>query len=209
MLDHVGKTDAAVVQALEAQGAVIFVKSNIPMSLMSADSVNNLWGRCLNPRDRHRTAGGSSGGEAALLAALASPVGIGSDIAGSCRIPSAMCGTYGMKPSYGRIPLLGGIACGSGAEFVLPVLGPMARSVAGLELLMSSIAATEPWQVDPTCVPLPWNPVSLDRPLRIGVLRDNGVVRPHPPISRMLTETAEKLKTAGHESASVFAVSDP
>ncbi|PRQ70136.1 general amidase GmdB [Rhodotorula toruloides] len=198
LLDFVGKTDAAVVQSLESQGAVIFVKSNIPMSLMSADSVNNVWGRCLNPRDRTRTAGGSSGGEAALSAAFGSPAGIGSDIAGSCRIPSAMCGTYGMKPSYGRIPLLGGKGCGAGAEFVLPVLGPMGRSVATLELLMRSIAATEPWRLDPTCVPMPWTPVSFDRPLRIGIIRDNGMVRPHPPISRTLEETAVKLEAAGH-----------
>lgn len=80
MLDNIGKTDAAIVRALESQGAIIFVKSNVPQSLMSADSVNALWGRTQNPVDRSRTAGGSSGGEGALIKLRGSPLGIGSDI---------------------------------------------------------------------------------------------------------------------------------
>ncbi|BGP26690.1 fatty-acid amide hydrolase [Rhodotorula toruloides] len=198
-LDKVADADGPIGAALQADGAVLYVKSNVPTSLFSSDTVNHIWGRCLNPLDRRRGAGGSSGGEAALLAAFASPLGLGSDIAGSCRMPAAMCGVYGFKPSCGRLPILGGAGVGAGAEFVLPVWGPLARSIPDLELLLRSVISSEPWKIDPTCVPMPWKPVTYDRPLRIGVLRDNGMVRPHPPIRRVLDETVAKLKAAGHE----------
>lgn len=199
LLDHVGKQDAAIVQALESQGAVIFVKTNVPMSMMSADSVNAVWGRVANPCDRTRTAGGSSGGEGALIAAFGSPLGVGSDIAGSIRIPSAMCGTYGLKPSTGRLPLGGGMGCGAGAEFVPPVNGPLARSVDSLELFMEAVIGTKPWTADPHCIRMPWTPVDLrNKSLRIGILRDNGMVRPHPPIERALRDVEAALTSAGH-----------
>ncbi|BGP34337.1 hypothetical protein JCM10296v2_006152 [Rhodotorula toruloides] len=198
-LDKLADADGPVGAALEADGAVLYAKSNVPTSLFSSDTVNRIWGRCLNPLHRRRGAGGSSGGEAALLASFGSPLGLGSDIAGSCRMPAAMCGVYGFKPTCGRLPILGGAGVGAGAEFVLPTWGRLARSIPDLELLLRSVISSDPWKIDPTCVPIPWTPVKLDRPLRIGVLRDNGMVRPHPPIRRMLDETVEKLKAAGHE----------
>ncbi|BGP10356.1 Acetamidase [Rhodotorula toruloides] len=198
-LDKLAGADGPIGAALEADGAVLYVKSNVPTSLFGSETVNRIYGRCLNPLNRRRGPGGSSGGEAALLASFASPLGLGSDIAGPIRIPAAMCGVYGFKPSFGRLPFLSGRGVGGGAEFVYPVWGPLARSIPDLALLMRSVIASEPWRIDPTCVPMPWKPVTLNRPLRIGVLRDNGMVRPHPPIRRMLDETVEKLKVAGHE----------
>ncbi|KAL7336320.1 general amidase GmdB, partial [Rhodotorula toruloides] len=198
-LDKLADADGPIGAALEADGAVLYVKSNVPTSLFGSETVNRIYGRCLNPLNRRRGPGGSSGGEAALLASFASPLGLGSDIAGPIRIPAAMCGVYGFKPSFGRLPFLSGRGVGGGAEFVYPVWGPLARSIPDLALLMRSVIASEPWRIDPTCVPMPWKPVTLNRPLRIGVLRDNGMVRPHPPIRRMLDETVEKLKVAGHE----------
>ncbi|GEM12727.1 fatty-acid amide hydrolase [Rhodotorula toruloides] len=180
-LDKVADADGPIGAALQADGAVLYVKSNVPTSLFASDTVNPIWGRCLNPLNRRRGPG------------------LGSDIAGPVRIPAAMCGVYGFKPSFGRLPFLSGKGVGGGAEFIYPVWGPLARSIPDLELLMRSVISSEPWKIDPTCVPMPWTPVSLDRPLRIGVLRDNGMVRPHPPIRRMLDETVSKLRAAGHE----------
>lgn len=110
-----------------------------------------------------------------------------------------MCGIYGLKPSSGRFPTSGGTGCGSGAEFVPVTLGPMAPSLSALELFCQGVIAAEPWKMDPSCVPLPWTPFKIDRKLKIGILRINGMVRPQPPVSRALEDTADKLRQAGHE----------
>lgn len=91
----------------------------------------------------------------------------------------------------------------AGAEFVPPVLGPMANSIADLELFCKGVIAAEPWRMDPSCLPLPWTPFRIERgqTLRIGVMLDNGLVRPQPPVARGVRDTAEKLRRAGHEGA--------
>jgi fatty acid amide hydrolase len=91
--------DGAIVQVLKKSGMIPFVKSNVPQLAMTFESTNNLWGRATNPWDNTRAVGGSSGGEAALIAGRCSPLGIGSDIGGSVRIPSEFCGVYSFKPS--------------------------------------------------------------------------------------------------------------
>lgn len=90
-----------------AAGAVIFVKTNVPQTMFMFECSNPLWGRTTNPYNDKYTCGGSSGGEAALLAMDGSAIGMGSDIGGSLRIPTAYCGTYSLKPSYGRISTIG------------------------------------------------------------------------------------------------------
>ncbi|KAI7479959.1 amidase family protein [Hortaea werneckii] len=104
-LDHDAATDdAALVKILLSLGAVPYVKTNIPQTLMTGDSHNNIFGRCLNPHKLSLTAGGSSGGEGALLAMRGSVIGVGTDIAGSIRIPAYVNGVYGFKPTSRRIP---------------------------------------------------------------------------------------------------------
>ena len=94
---------SALVQVLRHQGAIPFVKTNVPQTMLSWECSNPIFGLTTNPHDTSRTVGGSSGGEAALLAAGGSVLGWGSDIGGSIRIPSSMCGVYGIKPTFARL----------------------------------------------------------------------------------------------------------
>lgn len=117
------------VQMLLDAGAVLYCKTNIPQSLMTADSENHLYGRALNPLNVKLTAGGSSGGEGSLIAFGGSVLGFGTDIAGSIRIPSWAHGDYSLKPTTGRVPYYGESALrGSGMFGIYPVAGPMATS---------------------------------------------------------------------------------
>lgn len=99
--------NSPLVDILLDNGAVLYVKTNIPQTLMTADSENNVFGRVLNPNKLTLTAGGSSGGEGALVGMRGSILGVGTDIGGSIRIPAFCCGTYGFKPSTDRVPFGG------------------------------------------------------------------------------------------------------
>ena len=95
--------ESPLVKCLKNSGMIPFVKTNVPQLLMTFETNNNLWGRSLNPWNRERTVGGSSGGEAALIAVRGSPLGIGSDVGGSLRIPAEYNGVFTLKPSSKRI----------------------------------------------------------------------------------------------------------
>lgn len=97
-------TDKSVARTLRRLGAVLYVKTNLPQSMMMSDSYNHVFGQCVNPLNRNLISGGSSGGEASLVAARGSPLGIGTDLGGSIRIPAGLCGLYGLAPSPGRHP---------------------------------------------------------------------------------------------------------
>ncbi|KAL5356743.1 amidase signature domain-containing protein [Aspergillus floccosus] len=195
--------DAAVVTIMRELGAVIIAKTNVPQSIMMAETDNPLWGLTVNPRDPSFTPGGSSGGESALLASHGSLIGWGTDIGGSIRGPSSMMGLYGLKPSHGRLPYYNVSVSTEGQEHVPSVVGPMTRSLFSLTEVTKSVIDSEPWTFDPRCVPIPWRQDMyqdmLSRPLTIGLLTDDGVVRPHPPIRRALAVLVEKLKQQGHE----------
>ncbi len=136
--------DAVVVQRLKAQGAVIVGKTNVPVALGDWQSENPVYGRTLNPYDPTRSPGGSSGGAAAALATGMVPLEIGSDIGGSIRKPSHMCGVFGHKPSYGIVPLRGhGFPGTDGLDVPLAVVGPMARNVGDLIETLDIIAGPE------------------------------------------------------------------
>lgn len=133
-----------------------------------------------------------------------SPLGIGSDIGGSIRAPAAFNGIWGLKPTSQRISL-GGIVVSNEntyGEGIRGVLGPMANSADDLELLMETYLASEPWAVDQQCIPLPWRNVPTPEPteLTIGIIFDDGVVKPHPPTLRALKEIQDKLTKAGVKS---------
>jgi Asp-tRNA(Asn)/Glu-tRNA(Gln) amidotransferase A subunit family amidase len=96
-----------LVQQFLSAGAVVFVKTNIPQTLFSFECNNPVWGRTTHPLNDSYSSGGSSGGEAVLLSMDGSAIGVGSDLAGSLRIPAAYCGIYSLKPSFGRISLAG------------------------------------------------------------------------------------------------------
>lgn len=138
---NIATSDAEAVRRLKAAGAIILGKTNIPKALGDWQSVNALHGRTVNPADPARTPGGSSGGSAASLAAGYVPIEMGSDIGGSIRVPSHFCGVWGLKPTWSAISSLGHRYPGTdGAETVLGVVGPMARSGADLAVMLDLLA---------------------------------------------------------------------
>ncbi|ODQ81762.1 hypothetical protein BABINDRAFT_32156 [Babjeviella inositovora NRRL Y-12698] len=191
--------DAVLATILKDLGAVFYVKTNIPTAMMTGESFNNLWGRTLNPFNRDLTAGGSSGGEAALSALKGSPLSVGTDIGGSIRIPAAFQNIYGLRPSFGRFPTFGCRPGLAGFESVVSVNGPMARSIDALLLYSQAVIGAEPWLQDPRAIEIPWRSIELPTKLTFAVLWDDGICKPHPPILRGLQETVDKLKAAGHE----------
>jgi amidase len=145
--DFVPEKDAPAVARLKAAGAIILGKTNTAEMAMDYTSDNPVFGRTNNPHDAKRTPGGSSGGEAAAIAADISPGGIGSDLAGSIRIPAHFCGIAGLKPGTGRVPGAGQFPPSVGPYSLGSAIGPMARSIADLDLLFAVLAgnATSEW----------------------------------------------------------------
>ena len=194
--------NADLVELLQSLGAIIIAKTNVPQTLATLDSCNHLFGRTLNPQIRQWTAGGSTGGEGALLAMRGSMVGFGTDIGGSIRVPAMCQGLYGFKPSTGRVPYGGqesGQIAGKGRIALQPVAGPLARSVADLAAIMAEIVPrAELFGEDgiPGYWPVPSIPVSLSPPrnFTIGLLKTDGLVTPLPPINRVLNEVAGLLR---------------
>ncbi|OAG05475.1 amidase [Paraphaeosphaeria sporulosa] len=199
--DNIAKEDAHILQILRKAGAVFHCRTTIPQTMMHLETDSNLYGVTNNPYNRNHSSGGSSGGEGALLALHGSCLGIGSDVGGSIRNPAANCGVYGIKPTAFRIPTDGWGYIMAGADTVESVLGPMSTTLSGLRLFMKTILDSQPWLTEPALVPFPCREFQLpqDRPLRIGVLWDDQIVRPHPPITRALRTVADRLQIQGVE----------
>lgn len=132
--------DAVVVERLRQAGAIILGKTNTPEFGLSATTENRLGDHCRNPWDTARTSGGSSGGAAAAVAAGLCPIAIGSDGGGSIRVPSAFCGVFGIKPTYGLVPQHGGF----GGMALFAGVGPITRTVRDAALCLNIIAGHHP-----------------------------------------------------------------
>lgn len=191
--------NATLVDILEGLGAVRYCKTNVPTAMMIAESVNNTFGRTVNPRNRNLTSGGSSGGESALIAFGGSPLGVGTDIGGSLRIPAACTGIFTLRPSHGRFSTQRCRSGLAGQEAVKSVNGPMARTLEDITMYSEAVINAKQWLVDPTMLPLPWQPVEPKQKLKIAVMWNDRICLPTPPVTRALKETVEKLKSAGHE----------
>jgi Asp-tRNA(Asn)/Glu-tRNA(Gln) amidotransferase A subunit family amidase len=165
--------DAPLVARLRAAGAVILGVTNAPEFLMAWETDNLLYGRTNNPWDLARTAGGSSGGEAAAIAAGLSAGGVGSDGGGSIRVPSHFCGICGLKSTPGRIPSTGHFPKPEGPFALLGVVGPMARTVGDIRTLFQAMAGAD--DGDPCAAPVPLRTTSLKEveALRIGFFVDD------------------------------------
>lgn len=200
-LDNIPEKHALTLQNLYDQGAVFYIRSTEPQTLMHVCSLNNITGKCRNPNNTSLSPGGSLSGEGAIAAMKGSVFGLGSDIGGSIRIPAAFCGVWGLRPSLKRISCLGVASAYTDQvqEIVYPVLGPLAGSADDIDLFMSAVLGQEPWNSDPLIVPIPWRQVPEPKPteLTIAIIYDDGVVRPAPPISRALKVAKEKLEKAG------------
>jgi amidase len=168
--------DATVVARLRAAGAIPIARTNLPDLLFAFESDNLIRGRTNNPYDFSRTSGGSSGGEAALIAAGGSPFGLGSDCAGSVRLPAHFCGIASIKPTSGRVPRTGHVPPAGGWIESLWQIGPLARRVEDLGSMLSLLAA--PDAEDHTVVGMPFgDPAEVRlKDLRVAFFTDNGIV---------------------------------
>jgi Asp-tRNA(Asn)/Glu-tRNA(Gln) amidotransferase A subunit family amidase len=138
--NNISDRDANVIARLKAAGAIVLGKTNTPEMAAYYECDNPVFNRTNNPYDLSRTSGGSSGGEAAAIAACLSPAGIGSDLSGSIRLPAHFCGIAGLKPTMGRVSMDGHIPAATGRLSLGACIGPLARSVADLSLLFGVMA---------------------------------------------------------------------
>ena len=185
--------DATLVARLRAAGAIPIARTNLPDLLFAFESDNLIYGRTNNPYDLSRTCGGSSGGEAALIAACGSPFGLGSDAAGSVRLPAHFCGIASIKPTSGRLPRTGHVPPAGGWIESLWQIGPMARRVEDLCALMPILA--RPDGLDRTVIGMPnGNPADVRvGELRIAFFTDNGIVPADPETVTVVQQAAAAL----------------
>ncbi|KAF4960045.1 hypothetical protein FSARC_10576 [Fusarium sarcochroum] len=190
-------------QLLSRGGAVFFCKTNVPQTLVSGECFNYVFGRTTSPWNTTTSAGGSSGGEGSLVSLGGSPIGVGSDIGGSIRTPANHNGVYGICPSTQRFPLHGPDNAAQNL-IINAVSGPLSRSLDGLRVYLKGVLALEPWNMDATCLKLPWNQEEYSfwrnpgQRLCFGIIYTDGIVTPHPPIQRAMRETVNQLEAAGH-----------
>lgn len=201
--------DAPMVRMLRDAGAYPMVKTNVPLTLLSFESYNDVWGVTKNPHNHAYTPGGSTGGESALLAYGGSRLGIGTDVAGSVRVPAHFAGIYALKCSTGRFPKAGNTTTMPGQEGIPAVYSPMCRTLPDLSFFLRTIIKLKPWEYDYTVHPLEWrDDVELPQKCKIGVFRDDGIVTPSPACKRALDATVDALRRQGHEIVE-FSPPDP
>lgn len=197
--NYVAAEDAPLVARLRAAGAILLGNTNVPEFLMAYETDNSLYGRTNNPWDPARTPGGSSGGEAAAIAAGCSAGGVGSDGGGSIRIPAHFVGICGLKPTPGRIPSIGHYPASAGPFAHLGVVGPMARTMADVTRLFEVMAG--PDLQDPASAPVPlrkWSDGEI-RNLRVAYFEDDGVTPVTEETAAAVRTAAEALRQQGFQ----------
>ena len=197
--DHVPAHDAEAVRRLRDAGAVIFGKTNTPTLAGDWQSYNPIFGTTNNPWDTARTAGGSSGGAAAAVAAGLTALELGSDIAGSIRVPSNWCGVCGHKPTWGVVPQQGHLppAPGTLSSTDLNVIGPIGRSVDDLELALGVLAgpagqAAVGWRLE---LPAPRGTTLGE--LRLALWLDDPAYPVEPEVGDVLASAVAALRANG------------
>ncbi len=198
---HVPEQDAASVARLKTAGAIILGKTNTPEMAIPYETDNPVFGRANNPHARHRTCGGSSGGEAAAIAACLSPAGLGSDLSGSIRVPAHFCGIAGLKPTTGRVAMHGHTPAALGVVALGASIGPMARRVEDLALLFKVLAEPTQFEAAQNGIDIR-NPTAL-RGLRVGWYTDDGVSPVSDEIRAAVRSAAKALADAGLEAIEV------
>ncbi|KAI9367607.1 amidase signature domain-containing protein [Aspergillus egyptiacus] len=198
--------ESELIRELNILGAVPIGKTTLMQSLWAPETNNNILGYAFNPYNRNLSTGGSSGGEGAMQALKGSAFGIGTDIGGSVSMPASFQGVFSIKPSAGRISFKGAANTGKGQEVMPTVVGIMGHSVDSLRLILKSLLSTEPWLSDPYTLPVPWRSEREYDPHHepgykpaFGFLTNDGVLTPHPPVSRALEIVKEALRLKGHE----------
>ncbi|KAH7906686.1 amidase signature domain-containing protein [Hygrophoropsis aurantiaca] len=193
---ELSKEDCDMTAILRQLGAVFYVKTNQPQGVFALECTS-FYGRTLNPHNLHLTPGGSSGGEAALIALKGSCIGVGSDAGGSIRGPSAHCGIYGICPTSLTMPTHDYITYHNGQDGLHLSTGPMCRSAQDMATFLQALASTKPHLLDPKLIPHSFDlPDLSQRKLRVGIMTHDQTVMPHPPMLRALQFAREKLSAA-------------
>ncbi len=191
--------DATAVARLKSAGAILIGKTNTPEFALRAETSNRLFGCTLHPYDADRTCGGSSGGEAAAIAAGLSPLGIGTDLGGSNRLPSHYCGIVGLKATHGRIPLTGSWPALMGRHMHV---GPLCRTVRDAALALEVLSG--PDQMDPWATTAPWTRPDLlggnIAGLRVGFFE----VGPFAPVDPQIRSAVVRAATVLAECGAVI-----
>ncbi|KAK7728711.1 hypothetical protein SLS63_006572 [Diaporthe eres] len=189
--------DAQLVRLLRQAGAVIHLRTNVAQALEGLECENNIMGLTLNPNDLRLSVGGACGGEGVSVGAGCSVLGAGVDVGGGVRVPAAFGNCYGFKPTASRVPMNGVVGLTGDQESIGSVAGPLARSVDGLEAWMKVVLAQAPRDADTTLAPAPWRSDVGLGDFTLGVMWNDGIVRPHPPVLRALRTAVDKLRATG------------
>jgi Asp-tRNA(Asn)/Glu-tRNA(Gln) amidotransferase A subunit family amidase len=197
--DHVASEDAVLVSRLRAAGAILIGNTNMPEFLMAYETDNASSGKTSNPWELSRSAGGSSGGEAAAIASGCSMGGVGSDGGGSVRVPAHFCGISGLKPTPGRIPSTGHFPPGAGAFAWLGVVGPMARTVADVGALFNVMKGPDADDALSSAIEARSSNEGELAGMRVGILESNA-------LGNVTSETKEAVERAGGLLSEQFTV---
>lgn len=198
--DRFSDTDDPMVTRLKDAGALLLGHGNVPDMCVRWNTISGLYGTTRNPRDIERTVGGSSGGDAASVAAGLATAAIGQDLGGSIRVPASFCGVYGIRSTPGVVPNIAAWPAfpDTPAVQAMGTIGPFARNIDDLERVFGVLASDDP--LDPLSLPLATQPRTDDEPrARIAVLREETGAVISPEISRRLDETIGLLRDAGYQ----------
>jgi Asp-tRNA(Asn)/Glu-tRNA(Gln) amidotransferase A subunit family amidase len=195
--NYVPTQDAPLVSRLKAAGAILLGNTNTPEYLMAYETDNLTQGKTGNPWNLDYSAGGSSGGEAAAIASGCSAGGVGSDGGGSIRVPAHFCGICGLKPTPGRIPATGHFPSGAGAFSWIGVVGPMARTIAGVRLLFDVMAGPDEGDALSAPIPLRVYHESELHGIRIGILETDALGVATPETCTAVQQAAKSLCDRG------------
>ena len=196
--NNIPSEDAVACQRLQAAGAIIFGKTNVPAYLADFQSFNEVYGTANNPHNLERTPGGSSGGSAAAMAAGLSALEMGSDIGGSIRNPAHYCGVFGHKPTYGILPMRGHALPGILAQTDISVIGPLARSAEDLALALAQVGGADSLHSPGWSLELPPPPKAI-KDYRIAVWPDDPLAPVEEEVKKRVLKVAEFAAKAGAE----------
>ena len=199
MAHRVSTTDEVAVARLRAAGAIVVGKCNQPDFQIRWNTVSDLYGATRNPRDLKRTAGGSSGGDAAAVASGMAAFGLGADYGGSIRVPASFCGIYGLRPSAGRVPAVATLPPFDGPPTLdlMASIGPFARSVSDLWRAFEVLSGADPR--DPATIDLPLRTGSRGTGRRVVRMCHQTGAAVAQEIAAALDQTAYILSRAGYE----------
>jgi len=200
------KEDSDLVKVLKQNGAIPFLKTNVPQCLFSPECLNPIYGRAINPWDIKRSCGGSSGGCGGLVSLNSTPISIGSDIGGSLRMPANNCGITSLKPTVGRFPAFDpmrkNIDFIIGAQEVMPTSGVLGKSAEDIYLILKAIFQQSTFVLDPYMVQIPFREKEYievqHKKLRLGYFSYDGMMPVSAPVKRALEEVKEILQNQQH-----------